>query len=163
EAIIDLENITQDSQTQAVRDPAVLGERLEAIWKAVWSEIPSERTAPTAWAKNPDLLTAAGQAAAELLQLDRAIGCYQPALQALRAARGPVSVRSGAQLPNLLARGAAIANDPAAANVIRASIVLIERLGVLPAPSAGGGEPKPRRGERRRPTEEAARDQQTVE
>src|SRR5262249_6679210 len=77
---------------------------------------------------------AAGQAAAELLQLDRAIGCYQ---QALRAERATGSVRSVEQLANLLARRAAIANDPTAAKDIRYSIALIEQLGVLTAPSAG--------------------------
>jgi len=158
EVIVELENITQDSQTLWVRDPSELENKLKEILQAVWGSDSSKRSVPAAWADNPELLAAAGQACGELLQLDHAIDCYTKALRMEKAA---VPIRCVEQLANLRARRAVIANDKKAAEVISDSIALINSLELLIGP--GGGKRRSKNSRRRKGQENGLAERQTME
>lgn len=94
ELIAEIDDVFQDAQTLATRDPAPLRERLLAISKSPFT---------ACWSENPELQAALGRAYADLGMIDEAISAYTLALKAEKA-WAPIRVIE--QLANLRARRA---------------------------------------------------------
>jgi tetratricopeptide (TPR) repeat protein len=118
EAIVDINNVEEDAQTLAVRDPAALHSQLRSILSKVGGANPS-------WLDESELRVALGQAYAALGMFDEAINSYEIALQTERT---NVPVRAIEQLANLRTRRAVTLTTSKAEQVINDSIALLKTL-----------------------------------